>query len=201
MAAVLPFAAMGAFALYLERQSGPKAKQKKDDEHVTENHKAILHEYGMSAAAEHALLDRKYLQGGIINDGVGVDNTMAKHMQDPNVDVMAVLAEEQISLAAFDRWDTELAYHLQQGQIIPRKNNQIAIALTEEVSHPDDSSKRSTFYVSKFSPAYANQQQIADADRMLQQQGETPAERSLRAWNGSQFFETAAGQSFRYSED
>ena len=201
MAAVLPFAAMGAFALYLERQTGPKAKEKKDDEHVTENHKAILHEYGMSAAAEHALLDRKYLQGGIINDGVGVDNTMAKQLQDPHVDVMDVLAQEQAALAAFDRWDTELSYQLQQSQIIPRRNNQIAVALTEEVSHPDDPSKRSTFYVSKFSPAYANQQQIADADRQLRMIGESPAEHSLRAWNGSQFFETAAGQSFRYSED
>lgn len=201
MAAILPLAAIGAFAMYGNRTTSPQAKVATEDEELRVTHRAIIREYGMSAAVEQSMNDRKYLQGGIINDGVGVDNTFSQNLDNPNFDPLEYLQHEMVALAAFDRADTQLAQTVQQAKIVPRRNNQMAVALSEEVFHPDDPTSQSSIYVSKFSPAHANARQVLEGDMELGRHWESDHERSLRAWNGSQFFDHAAGQSFRYSED
>lgn len=201
MAAVLPLAVIGIAAVYGNRTTTPKVKTKTEDETVDRNHSAGLFEYGMSAAVEQSMNDRKYLQGGIINDGVGVDNTFSKNLDSQYFDPMAELQRQQVELAAWDRADTLYAQTVQQSKIIPRRNNQMAVALSEEIYHPDDPTSQSSIYVSKFSPAYANARQILEGDIELGRSWEADYEKSMRAWNGSQFFDHAAGQSFRYSED
>lgn len=202
MAAILPLAAIGAFAVYSNRSNEPVVHDRTDEERVAQVHQSVIAEYGISASANHALLDKQVLMGGIINDGVGVDNRTSLMLYDPSFDPLAMLGNDAVQLASFDRWDTEFATATQQSQIVPRRNNAIAIALTEEVRHPDDPwDARSSLYVSKFSPAFANQQQIRDAELQIRYNPEDSHERSLRVYDASQFFENAAGQSFRYSED
>lgn len=201
MAAILPLAALGAFGIYANRTTDPQKQPRTEDDKVAENHKALLMEYGLSASNDYAMKDRQYMAGGLITYGVGVDPSQSQLLDSPYYDVVEDLAAKSVALANFDRADTLLSARVQQSTIVPRRNNQQAIALTEEVHHPSDTGSRSTFYVNKFSPAYANPRQIAEADYRLGVTWETEAERSLRAWNGSQFFERAAGQSFRYSED
>lgn len=204
MAAILPLAAIGAFAVYSNRSNEPVVYDRTDEERVAQVHQSVISEYGISASANHALLDKQVLMGGIINDGVGVDNRTSLMLYDPSFDPLALLGDDAVQLASFDRWDTEFATATQQSLIVPRRNNAIAIALTEEIRHPDDmwsDSSRSALYVSKFSPAFANQQQIQDAELQIKYNPENDHERSLRVYDASQFFETAAGQSFRYSED
>ena len=201
MAAVLPFAAIGALAVWGNRTTTPTTKVRTEEDRVELTHKSLIMEYGISSSNEYALKDRQYMMGGLITHGVGVDNTASAQLADPNYNPLEELANDSVRLASFDRADTLLSMHVQQSQVVPRKNNQMVMALSEEVYHPDDHTSRSEFYVSKFSPAYANPRQVLEADRVLGTHWEDEHEQSLRAWNGSQFFERAAGQSFRYSED
>jgi hypothetical protein len=201
MAAILPFAAIGAFAVWANRTTNLGGSLYTDKDQVETTHKAIIMEYGLSSSFNYALMDRQYMQGGLVTYGVGVDNRASEQLANPNYNPLEELANDTVNLASFDRADTLLSMRVQQSQIVPRKNNQIAIALSEEIHHPDEPSARSEFYVSKFSPAFANPRQILEADLALNQSWETEHDRSLRAWNGSQFLATAHGQSFRYSEN
>lgn len=201
MAAVLPFVAMGGFAVYAHKKSQPPQMTASDEDRHKRQHEEIMREYGASAALWEANFDRYVLMGGIINDGVGLDNRDGGYHADPNWDPMQEVVAKQVALSSFDRTDVELSLRTQRGEVVPRRRNPIAIALSEELYHPNRPDARSEFYVSKFSPAYANVTQIKKAEEAMYANPENPHELSLRAWNGSQFWEHAAGQSFRYSEN
>lgn len=201
MAAVLPLVAMGGFAIYAHKKSQPPEMTASEEDRHKKQHEEIIREYGASAALYQANFDRAVAMGGIINDGVGLDNRDGGYHASPDWDPMQEVTAKQVALSSFDRTDAELALRTQRGEVVPRRRNPIAIALSEELYNPNNPAARSEFYVSKWSPAFANQEQIRKAEEQMRANPENPHELSLRAWNGSQFWEHAAGQSFRYSED
>lgn len=201
MAAVLPFFAMGGFALYAHKTSQPKVASATEEDRQQDQHRAIIQEYGASAAVFQENWDRAVLMGGIINDGVGLNNTDGGYHSDPNWDPMEEVIAKNVALLSFDRSDAELSLHTQRGEVVPRKRNAMAITLTPEIFDPSRPDVRSELYVSKWSPAYANITQMRRAEARMYEDPENPHELSLRSWNGAQFWDRAPGQSFRYSEN
>lgn len=201
MAAVLPLVAMGGFAVFAHRRTQSPETSATEEDRQKEQQRAIIREYGASAPFYQTNWDRAVLMGGIINDGVGFDNREGGYHADPNWDPMEEIASKNVALASFDRADVELALHTQRGEVVPRRRNAMAITLTPEIYDPSRPDARSEFYVSKWSPAFANITQVRRGEAMMYENPENPHELSLRAWNGSQFWDHAPGQSFRYSED
>lgn len=201
MAAVLPLVAMGGFAVYAHRRSkAPEVDGSEEDRQVKQQ-EAIIREYGASAPMFQANWDRYVLMGGIINDGVGLDNRNGGYHADPDWDPLEEIMAKNVALSSFDRADVELSLRTERGEVVPRKRNAMAITLTPEIFDPSRPGVQSEFYVSKWSPAFANPTQIKHAEAKMYEDPENPHELSLRSWNGSQFWDHAPGQSFRYSED
>lgn len=201
MAVLLPIFALGGYAVYSQRTTDyPDPVPATEEDRMDEQLMSLLHEYGMSASADFNAKNKTLLMGGVLTDGVGVDNRLSRHMDDPNFDPMHVIAMESVQLQAFDRADTLYAMVTQQGVVAPIKRIAQTVALTEEIYHPDDPSARSELYISKFGPAYVNYQQMMDTETRIRT-GESPHELALRSYNGSVFFENAAGVNFRYEED
>lgn len=201
MAFLLPFAAMGGIAVYANKQTNPGPSVEEHQNTLAKNEASTLHKYGGSSAKNFNNRDRLHMQGAPITDGVGTDNSWASALEDPNFDIVAHLGLNDAADSAADRVSTEWSLQTNQGMVVPRRKNLIVAAFNDELHHPDDTSATTEFYRSKFAPPYANTRQIKDATYMMNNYGESPHERNLRAFNGTQFNDRAQGQSFRYSED
>jgi hypothetical protein len=198
MAAVMPLIAMGGFAVIMHRKGQPKVQDVSAEQQHIDQHMAIMQEYGISAPAHQAVFDKAVQMGGIINDGVGIDNSKGGYRADPNWDPIEAAMKEHAAVMSFDRTDTELALHTMRGEEVPRRRMPLAMSLTPELYNPK-TGQHSEMYVSRFQTNHANAEQVRRAK--LKMRRESPQEMSLRVHDTSEFWDHAPGQSFRYSED
>lgn len=196
VAQVAPILFAGTTAVYLASKSnsqGPERKNKPADKHKQDKHKALMQEYGMSAShwqAQHAKVAE---MGTDRHQGMEMN-----HFRPKGASLLGGMMDDHVDLAQYDRKATLLSLHANQGEIRPtHKRNPIVSTLTEEITHPNDASRQTSFGKHRHITNNPNHTQ-AKIGKMHAEQRTVPYK--LRHDNNGEYFGRAPGQSFRYSE-
>jgi hypothetical protein len=154
---------------------------------------------GLSASAWSSMVDKQFLSGRPLSDVQYINHTPAETGYDPsdpqNGNLMAKLARQHADLYAFDRQDSEYCLSTQQGEVRPGRRQAIVTAAANELHHPSDPTRRTGFLATSYVPNYANPTQIKVAAQAMSQD----IERAYRREGGTEFFNRAPFQSFRYT--
>ncbi len=153
---------------------------------------------GLCASAWDAMVDKQYLMGRPVSDVQYINNTPTENGYNPDLDQadpIARIVRQHADLYHFDRQDSEYSLSTQQGEVRPHKRQPIVTAAANELHHPNDSSRVTGFLATSYVPNYANPTQV----RVGQETMSKDPERSLRREGGTEFFNRAPFQSFRYS--
>ena len=194
-AQVMPILFAGTTAVYLASKSnsqGPERKNKAVDKHKQDKHKAVMEEYGMSASHWQAELAKAAEMGSDKHRGMEMN-----HFRPKGETLLAGMMQDHVELAQYDRKATLLSMHANVGNIRPRQRNPIVATLTEEITHPNDASRSTSFGKHRHIINNPNHTQ-ARIGRINAEQANVPYK--LRHSNNGEYFGRAPGQSFRYSE-
>ena len=107
------------------------------------------------------------------------------------------LFTEHVQVAEFDTADSMLTFDTNQGQVRMNRRNAIPDTLTEDLENPSDRSRVARFDTWHEMPNWANPAQIRQANAILA--ADTDPNNQMRRHYGTNLFNRAPGQSFRYS--
>lgn len=107
------------------------------------------------------------------------------------------LFTEHVQVAEFDTADHMLTFDTNQGQVRMTRRNAIPDTLTEDLVHPADPTRVARFDTWHEMPNWANPAQIRQANAILA--ADTDPNNQMRRHYGTNLFNRAPGQSFRYS--
>lgn len=203
MAAALPLALFGTGAFFaipaINKAFEPDLSAPKETDALKEANMANMEEMGTVASAWGKLVNKQFLMGHPVSDVDGINHDAAATGYDPTTGAnpLTHMNRQYEELYSFDRADTELGLWTQQGTVRPARRVGINTALSEELHHPNDPSRRTAFLATTYVPNYAHTAQIQQAQRIA---ASDDPERSLRRQNGVEYYNRAPFQSFRYSE-
>lgn len=203
MAAALPIALFGAGAFFaipaVNKAFTPDLSAPEDGPSLSNDNMANMEEMGTVASAWHKLINKQFLMGHPVGDIDGFNHSKASTGYDPASDEnpLTHINKQYRELYDFDRKDTQLALWTQKGTVRPARRVGINTALSQELHHPNDPSRRTAFLATTYVPNYANPAQISAAQRAA---ASDDPERSLRRQQGVEYYLRAPYQSFRYSE-
>lgn len=195
----LPLLALGGMAGYLAqtgRTKAPEEHRPQDENWRIHMQREELEANGANASAEHALYNKFFLMGGDVKEELSLQ--FKDQVWEPNRDVnpIDVVNQRQVELMTHDRNDTLLSLSTAQGEVRARGAHPVVSLLTPEIHHPHDESKSTSLAMYRHVPKWANHAQILQVRRNVDQQMEDS--QRLMAYDDSQFFARAPGQSFRY---
>lgn len=203
MAAALPLAIFGAGAFFavpaINKAFTPDLSAPEDEDMLRRANMENMEEMGTVASAWHKLVNKQFLMGHPVSDVDGINHEAAATGYDPksSENPLSHINRQYEELYTFDRKDTQLGLWTQQGMVRPARRVGINTALSEELYHPNDPSRRTAFLATTYVPNYAHTAQIQQAQRVA---ASDDPERSLRRQQGVEYYLRAPFQSFRYSE-
>lgn len=169
-----------------------------ESDKLTDDQAQNIGQVGANASVWKTLVGKQFLMGNPVSDVQGFNFEGGGYVTDKNTDPVRRMQNQHVELTQFDRADTLLSLYSDRGEVRPRRGQAIVTSLTQELYHPKDSTQVTGFLAQSYVPNFANEAQIAAAERVAT--SDDP-ERSLRRRPGSEFFLRAPFQSFRYSED
>lgn len=106
--------------------------------------------------------------------------------------------KEHCDVAAFDVADTMNVFDTRQGLVRMNKRNPIVSTLSEDLVNPADPTRIARFDSYHEMPNWANPAQVRQAKALLE--ADTDPQNAMRRHYGTELFNRAPGQSFRYTE-
>lgn len=198
--AMLPLMMLGGAAIVVVPQVNKAFedfKKPSNAETMSEQQKQTMDEIGVLASPFYVLTNKQYLQGaGATGSTAGYARDLGVRPTDP--DPLAELKEQHVSMFERDRQDAQYALYASQGQLRPFRRVPIASTLTDELHHPKDPSRKTSFMASTYVPGNPSAAQLQAAQQVA---ASDDPERSLRRMQGLQLYNRAPFQSFRYSDD
>lgn len=202
--AALPIALLGGAAMWvvpkINKAFEKDLKNPEDENTLHSDFKANLDEHGAFMGTWAALLQKQFLMGHPVSDVDGINDDKVERGYTPgdgSSSRIDKLNRQHQELLDFDRSDAMFALWTMRGEVRPYRRQGINTALSEELHHPGDPSRKTAFLATSYVPNYAHQAQIDQAKRVA---ASDDPERSLRRMNGVELYARAPFQSFRYSE-
>lgn len=103
---------------------------------------------------------------------------------------------EHSEVAKFDTYESMLAFDTRQGHLRMNKRNAIPSTLSEDLANPADPSRVARFDTWHELPNWANPAEIRQAQALLE--ADVDPDNQMRRHYGTELFNRAPGQSFRY---
>lgn len=201
MTDLLPIAGVAAIAFYLANaHSGDDNKPKTNNnvnqtesERMRDQHLQDMRAYGASASfykAEHNKIMLNHANKGKELSLVFPEEARTvEHMFQQHADI-----------AHYDSQESMMSVHLNQGELRMSRRNPVIQTLSHEVSNNGDPSMSQTFDYYYENVPYANQAQVRQTKAIVEADMAANPDNAQRRYYGTELFNRAYGQSFRYSE-
>ena len=203
MAAALPLALFGAAGIYavprINKAFSKDLTEPEDTDMLKHDNMQNMEEMGTVASAWSKLLNKQFLMGHPVGDIDGINHSKAATGYDPrsSENPLSHINRQYQELYTFDREDTQFSLWANRGLVRPGRRVGISTALSDELYHPNDPSRKTAFLATTYVPNYANVTQVREGVRLA---ATDDPERSLRRQPGVEYYVRAPNQSFRYSE-
>lgn len=155
-------------------------------------HEEQMRQFGVNASAWKNMINEQFLMGHPITDQTHIDHRKAWE-NGPMETMMA----QNLALTAFDRQDKLFSLHHQKGAVRSHGAHPIGMSLSSEIPHPTHPEQTSFFLATSL---LEGQPDYAKINAAMQRAESMDPERVNRRFPGSEFFNRAPFQSFRYSE-
>jgi hypothetical protein len=178
------------------RVDAPPEHQPSEEDRRRKAYMLDLEHNGANASVWQNLHNKFFLMGGDIKEELDVDHSGGGYDPRRSSNPLQHVFQQHNELASFDRQDTYYSLVTGQGEVRPRKRMPITATLTPEIAHPNDPSRVSSFEAYRNTVNWANEAQIAAAQK--QHRYPLGHAATMKRYYDSEFFHRAPGQSFRY---
>jgi len=197
----LPLLALGGGAAMLiqrGRVGAPPEHEPSEEERRRMTQMLDLEHNGANASVFQHLHNKSFLMGGDMKEVLDLHHPFGGYdpVADRDNDLLGHMFEQHAEVSEFDRQDTYYSITTGQGEVRMRRHMPIAATLSEELHHPNDVTRKTSFNAYRHHVDWANEAQIQAVKR--QNPKEHAPGPAIRKYWDSEFFNRAPGQSFRY---
>lgn len=189
-----PLALAAGIVLMVVRPAAQKPPHRQDVPHdeTSRIHRQAVEDMGAwGAGATFWQSSHRRLQN--MGAATNRDLSLMPHQRDGTLNGMY---EEHAAVADFDTFESLLSLDTRQGELRMNKRNPIPSTLSEDLAHPADSSRIARFDTWHEMPNWANPAQIRQAEAIMRRDADP--QNAMRRHYGTELFNRAPGQSFRY---